>query len=99
MIDNDPYVFEVNYDMPINFAKLAKKCGAKYYGLVTAHAINPTSTSVLMRTKEQAENNAQKLGLARLGIFQPAILTLRDVPHPFWESFWPLNPLVPKINA
>ena len=66
---------KVDYTYPLNFGELAKKVGAKYFGLLTSSGASSKSRLLYVKTKGLVEEDAIKLDLKGLHIFQPGLLT------------------------
>lgn len=66
--------FKVDHDYVLNFAKWARKHGAKRFFLVTAQGSNPHSFSYYYRVKGAIENSVRELGFENLIILRPSLL-------------------------
>lgn len=64
----------VDYEYPVNFARLAKDAGIKQYLIITAIGANAQSSVFYTRTKGECEDAITELGLNSLEIFRPSLL-------------------------
>lgn len=65
---------KVDYDYVVSFAKVAKKCEANSFHMVSALGANAKSSNFYTRTKGEAENAVNGLGLKKVRIYQPSLL-------------------------
>lgn len=65
---------KVDYDYVLSFAKVAKKCAAKSFHMVSALGASLTSTNFYSRTKGEIEKAVADLGIKKLRIYQPSLL-------------------------
>lgn len=65
---------KVDFDYVLSFAKVAKKCSANSFHLVSALGASPTSTNFYSRTKGEIENAVTALQLKKLRIYHPSLL-------------------------
>lgn len=65
---------KVDYDYVFQFAKVAKKCSANSFHLVSALGANPHSANFYSKTKGQVEKAISNLGLNKFRIYRPSLL-------------------------
>ena len=65
---------KVDYDYILSFAKIAKKCAANSFHMVSALGASTTSTNFYSRTKGEIEKAVASLELKKLCIYQPSLL-------------------------
>lgn len=65
---------KVDYDYVLSFAKVAKKCAANSFHMVSALGAKTTSTNFYSRTKGEIEKAVTALGINKLRIYQPSLL-------------------------
>jgi len=65
---------KVDYDYVLSFAKVAKKCAANSFHMVSSIGANATSTNFYSRTKGEIEKAVADLGIKKLRIYQPSLL-------------------------
>lgn len=65
---------KVDYEYPVNFAKIAKDAEIKQYLIITAIGANAQSSVFYTRTKGECEETISELGLNSLKIFRPSLL-------------------------
>lgn len=65
---------KVDYDYVLSFAKVAKKCAANSFHMVSALGANKYSTNFYSRTKGEIENAVSELGIKKVRIYQPSLL-------------------------
>lgn len=65
---------KVDYEYPVEAAKLAFKCGAEKYLIVSAMGADSTSRFFYNRVKGELEETLQSLQLPSLKIFRPSLL-------------------------
>jgi uncharacterized protein YbjT (DUF2867 family) len=65
---------EVDYVLPLQFAKAAKSCGATTLALVTAIGASVDSKFFYARTKGELERDVQAIGFQSLTIVRPSII-------------------------
>jgi uncharacterized protein YbjT (DUF2867 family) len=70
--DRDAYR-QVDYNIPVNAAKLGKEAGFKNYLLVSAVGANPTSNNFYLKLKGEVERDIAALNFNGFHIFQPSI--------------------------
>ena len=69
---DDYYQIDVAY--PYEFAKLGKKNGARFYGLVSAHGANLSSLSSYLKMKGLLEKDLSKLNYSNVVFARPSLL-------------------------
>mgnify|MGYP001807138510 CR=1 FL=1 len=69
---------KVDLIYPTEFAKLGKRCGGKYYGLLSSMGAKQNSMLLYMRTKGQCEEAVKATGQFKLNIYRPGLLLNRD---------------------
>jgi uncharacterized protein YbjT (DUF2867 family) len=65
---------EVDYILPLQFARAAKSCGASTLALVTAIGASVDSRFFYARTKGELERDVQAIGFQSLTIVRPSII-------------------------
>lgn len=65
---------KVDYEYPVEAAKLAKKNGAEKFLIVTAMGANSKSRIFYNRVKGEVEDDIRKVNLPSLHIFRPSLL-------------------------
>ena len=65
---------KIDYQYPLDVAKIAFKNGAKSYHIVSAMGANVKSKLFYNRTKGEVERDLQKMPLESIHIYQPALL-------------------------
>lgn len=65
---------KVDYDYPLEIAKLAKKSGAKAFLLVSALGADPNSMFFYNKVKGELERDLEKIGFQSLVIVRPSVL-------------------------
>jgi uncharacterized protein YbjT (DUF2867 family) len=65
---------EVDYLLPLQFARAAKSCGARTLALVTAIGASVDSRFFYARTKGELERDVQAIGFQSLTIVRPSII-------------------------
>lgn len=65
---------KVDYDYVLSFAKVAKKCSANSFHMVSALGASATSTNFYSRTKGEIEKAVAALEIKKLRIYQPSLL-------------------------
>lgn len=65
---------EVDYQYPLDAAKLAATAGARQFSIVTAMGAHPDSSVFYNRVKGQVEEAVKQLGLPSVQIFRPSLL-------------------------
>lgn len=71
--DYDDY-YRVDVSYPLKFASLGRDCGARYYGLVSAHGANANSFSNYLKMKGILEASLESLHFPQLTIARPSLL-------------------------
>lgn len=71
--DKDAY-FQIDVQLPLDFAETGIKRGARFYGLVSAHGASTRSFSAYLRLKGQLEAQLEKLPLTHIAIARPGLL-------------------------
>jgi uncharacterized protein YbjT (DUF2867 family) len=66
---------KIDYEYPLELAKLAKKNGVKQYHLVSALGANAASSNFYTKMKGETEDAIGKVGVKCLQIYEPSILT------------------------
>ncbi len=54
---------KVDYEYPIEFAKIGAENGIKYYGLLSSMGADPSSWFFYMKTKGEVERDIKKVGV------------------------------------
>lgn len=65
---------KVDYEYPLNFAKIAERTGAKKLLIVTAMGADSNSTIFYNRTKGQLEDKVRELHISQVEIFRPSLI-------------------------
>jgi uncharacterized protein YbjT (DUF2867 family) len=65
---------EVDFEIPVRCATLARRHGIQQFQLISATGANPRSRNFYQRTKGEVEQAIEKLGFPSLHIFRPSIL-------------------------
>lgn len=65
---------KIDYQYPLDVAKIAFKNGAKSYHIVSAMGANVKSKLFYSRTKGEVERDLQKIAFESIHIYQPALL-------------------------
>ncbi|MGI8950840.1 MAG: NAD(P)H-binding protein [Chitinophagaceae bacterium] len=65
---------KIDYDIPINAARLAKKAGFKSYLLVSAVGANTNSSNFYLKLKGEVERDIAVINFESFQIFRPSIL-------------------------
>jgi uncharacterized protein YbjT (DUF2867 family) len=65
---------QVDYALPLSFAKAAHQQGAERFGLVSAIGASVTSTFFYARTKGEVERDLKLVGFRSLTILRPSII-------------------------
>jgi len=71
--DKDAYR-KVDYDIPMNTARIAKQAGFQQYLLVSAIGTNPNGSNFYVRLKGEVERDITAVGIPSLHIFKPSML-------------------------
>ena len=92
---------EVDYVLPLEFAKAAQFCGARTLALVTAIGASVDSRFFYARTKGQLERDVQAIGFRSLTIVRPSMIGGQRDEHRLGESVVlhiskVLGPILPK---
>jgi uncharacterized protein YbjT (DUF2867 family) len=92
---------EVDYVLPLQFAKAAHSCGARTLALVTAIGASVESRFFYARTKGELERDVQAIGFQSLTIVRPSIIGGQRNEHRLGESIGlhiskVLGPILPK---
>jgi uncharacterized protein YbjT (DUF2867 family) len=66
---------KIDYEYPLELAKLAKKNGVKQYHLISALGADAASSNFYTKMKGEIEDAIGKVGLNCLQIYEPSILT------------------------
>ncbi len=76
---------KVDYTYPLEFGKLGKELGIKYYGLLTSTGGKTNSIFLYMRIKGEVERDVKELNLPCLAVMKPGFLEnrLRDFNYVF----------------
>ncbi len=69
---------KVDYEYPVNFAKLGRECGASYYGLLSSAGAKASSWFLYMKTKGRVEQAIAELGYPKYVIHRPGLLLHRE---------------------
>ena len=67
-VGKDQFI-KVDYQYPMDFARLATQLEVKHYGLLTSQGADPKSMFLYMKTKGEVERDIKKLELKQLTIF------------------------------
>ena len=78
---------KIDYQYPLDVAKIAFKNGAKSFSLVSAMGADPNSSIFYNRTKGEVERDLKKIGFEVLHIFQPSLLVGDRKEDRLLESF------------
>lgn len=71
----DPALYhQIDVDYPVEFAKIGQQCGARFYGVVSAHGANAQSLSSYLKMKGEMEDKLCALGYAYTAIARPGLL-------------------------
>ena len=65
---------KVEYNLPVEVAKIAKKNSINSFTYVSSLGANPNASGLYLRNKGQAEEALQKLNFPKLFIMRPSIL-------------------------
>ncbi|AZZ35483.1 hypothetical protein CIK05_01260 [Bdellovibrio sp. qaytius] len=65
---------KVDYEYVLSFAKVAKKCSANSFHLVSALGASAKSANFYSRTKGQIENAVSNLEIKKVRIYRPSLL-------------------------
>ncbi|UCC15803.1 MAG: oxidoreductase [Gammaproteobacteria bacterium] len=65
----------VDHDYVVAFAKLARDLGAQQFAVVSSLGADPDTRSFYLRVKGETERDLEALGLPRLVILRPSLLT------------------------
>ncbi|MEQ9413970.1 MAG: NAD(P)H-binding protein, partial [Cyclobacteriaceae bacterium] len=65
---------KVDFDYPLNLAKISKKCGAKQFLLVSAMGADPSSSVFYNKVKGEVEGAIAEVGFQGYHIFRPSLL-------------------------
>lgn len=65
---------KVDHDYVVSFAKIAKKCEANSFHMVSAMGASQVSTNFYSRVKGETEKDVLGLGLKKIRIYQPSLL-------------------------
>jgi uncharacterized protein YbjT (DUF2867 family) len=65
---------EIDHDLVLSFARVAKAAGAQRFVLVSSAAADPRSRNFYLRVKGEVEQALEKMGFASLDILQPGPL-------------------------
>jgi uncharacterized protein YbjT (DUF2867 family) len=65
---------KVDFDIPVNAAKIGVDKGYQQYYLVSAIGADSTSSNFYLKLKGETENAIQAMPIESIGIFQPSIL-------------------------
>lgn len=66
--------YQIDVGYPLAFAELGKQCGARFYGVVSAHGANTKSLSSYLRMKGEMEAQLCDLSYAYTAIARPGLL-------------------------
>ena len=66
---------KVDYDYPLNLARITKQQGAKQYLLISAMGADANSSIFYNKVKGELQDSLKNLGFRTLHIFQPSLLT------------------------
>jgi uncharacterized protein YbjT (DUF2867 family) len=74
---------QVDHDLVMTFARVAKAAGAQRFVIVTSAAADPRSKNFYLRVKGEVEQSLERLGFQSLDILQPGpLLGLRSPVRP-----------------
>lgn len=65
---------KVDHDYVVSFAKIAKKCEANSFHMVSSMGASQVSTNFYSRVKGETEKDVLGLGLKKIRIYQPSLL-------------------------
>ena len=65
---------KVEYDMPVNIAKIAKSNSVKSFIYVSSMGANPKASGKYLKNKGQVEEELKKLNFSKLAIIRPSLL-------------------------
>jgi len=66
---------EIDFDIPVNTAKLCKEVGCPKFIVVSSHGANSKSTNFYLKLKGEVEDTLSSLNIQSLLIFRPSLLT------------------------
>ena len=90
---------KVDYEYPIEFAKVGAQNGVHYYGLLSSTGADPTSWFFYMKTKGEVERDIKKVGIQHLAIYKPGLLMNRDNDSRVGEKIGSFIPFISKIES
>ena len=82
-----PAFRQVDYEYPVEIAKIAIENGAGGYFLVSSMGAEVKSSNFYLHTKGETEQEIQKFGFHKLGIFRPSLLLGNRTESRFGERF------------
>ncbi len=71
--DKNEYI-NIEYNLPIEVAKIAKSNSVNYFVYVSSIAANTNASGLYLKNKGQAEEELKKLNFSKLSIMRPSIL-------------------------
>ncbi len=90
---------KVDYQYPLDFAKIGVEVGAKHYGLLSSTGAKASSWFLYMRTKGEVERDIKKVGVPNLAIYKPGFLLNRDNDERIGEKIFSHVPFITKIES
>jgi uncharacterized protein YbjT (DUF2867 family) len=66
---------KVDYDYPLNLARITKQQGAKQYLLISAMGADANSSIFYNKVKGELQESLKSIGFRTLHVFQPSLLT------------------------
>ncbi len=64
----------IEYDLPVDLAKIAKSNSVNNFIYVSSMGANPNASSTYLKNKGEAEEELKKIGFSKLSIVRPSIL-------------------------
>ena len=65
---------KVEYDIPVNIAKIAKSNSVKSFIYVSSMGANPKASGKYLKNKGQVEEELKKMNFLKLALIRPSIL-------------------------
>ena len=65
---------KIEYDLPVEIAKIAKENSISSFTYVSSLGANPNSSGLYLKNKGQAEEALKKLNFPKLSIIRPSVL-------------------------
>ncbi len=82
--DKDAYR-KVDFDIPVNAARLGKLCGCETFVLVSSVGASSQSNNFYLKLKGEVEDAVTETGITRLHIVRPSLLLGKRKEHRFGE--------------